>query len=200
VGPWRVDITRRPGVARLVPAAHLARLVATALEAAGAPRPAALSLILADDRELTRLNRQAMGHRGATDVLSFPLLPAEAYPAHAGQTATDGEAGSAASGAQMAAGSATASGAGAGSAPRPPDFVLPPGRRPLLGEVVVSVERAVAQAEAGLGGQTGNVRWTAADELRLLVAHGVLHVCGWDHALPAEREPMRALERELLAR
>jgi rRNA maturation RNase YbeY len=64
---------------------------------------------------------------------------------------------------------------------------------------VVSVERAVAQAEVGRGGQTGNVRWSPADELRLLVTHGTLHVCGWDHAIPAEETAMRALETRLLA-
>jgi probable rRNA maturation factor len=78
-------------------------------------------------------------------------------------------------------------------------FPLPPRTRPHLGDIVVSVERARAQAEAGRGGQTGDVRWSVADELRLLVTHGVLHVCGWDHATPDEETAMRALERRLLA-
>ncbi len=78
-------------------------------------------------------------------------------------------------------------------------FVLPPGRRVHLGDVVVSVERARAQAVEGHGGQTGNVRWSVADELRLLVVHGALHVCGRDHAEPADEATMRALEREVLA-
>jgi probable rRNA maturation factor len=77
-------------------------------------------------------------------------------------------------------------------------FVLPPGRLPQLGEVVISVERAIEQAEQGRGGHTGDVRWSPADELQLLVIHGALHVCGWDHAEPAEEAAMRALERELL--
>ena len=63
----------------------------------------------------------------------------------------------------------------------------------------MSVERAIEQAEAGRGGQTGDVRWSAADELRLLVTHGALHICGLDHAEPAEEAAMRALERRLLA-
>ena len=54
-----------------------------------------------------------------------------------------------------------------------------------LGDIVVSVERAIEQAAAGRGGQTGDVRWSPRDELRLLVTHGTLHVCGWDHAEPA---------------
>ena len=76
--------------------------------------------------------------------------------------------------------------------------MLPPGRLPHLGDIVVSVERAIKQAESGRGGHTGDVRWSPADELRLLVTHGTLHVCGWDHAEPAEEAAMRALERELL--
>jgi probable rRNA maturation factor len=80
-----------------------------------------------------------------------------------------------------------------------PTFELPPGRLPHLGDIVVSVERAIEQAESGRGGHTGDVRWLPVDELRLLVTHGTLHVCGWDHAEPAEEAAMRALERELLA-
>ncbi len=77
-------------------------------------------------------------------------------------------------------------------------FPLPPGRRPHLGDMVVSVERAVEQAEAGRGGQTGDVRWAPADELRLLVTHGTLHIMGMDHAEPAEEAAMRSMERRLL--
>jgi probable rRNA maturation factor len=81
-----------------------------------------------------------------------------------------------------------------------PVFALPPRTRPHLGDVVISVERAIDQAEAGHGGQTGDVRWSPADELRLLVTHGVLHVCGMDHATQDEETAMRALERRLLSR
>jgi probable rRNA maturation factor len=68
-----------------------------------------------------------------------------------------------------------------------------------IGDIAISVERAAEQAEQGRGGQTGDVRWSTADELRLLVTHGVLHLCGLDHAEPAEEVAMRALERRLLA-
>lgn len=173
LGPWRIDVERRDGVPRLLPATVLARTAAVALDAAGAPQPASLGLILSGDAELAELNEAHMGKHGPTDVLSFPLLPPGAYPPHPGKAA------------------------GVVSAPGEA-FALPPGARTHLGDVVVSVERAMDQAEAGRGGQTGDVRWGARDELRLLVTHGVLHVCGWDHAEPDEEAAMRAQERSLL--
>ncbi|HWH37565.1 MAG TPA: rRNA maturation RNase YbeY [Candidatus Limnocylindrales bacterium] len=153
--------------------AELARLTARALDAGGARGPASIGLIMADDRELAALNAEHMGQQGPTDVLSFPLLPPSAFPAHAGQDPAIRSAGG-------------------------PAFALPPGRRPHLGDVIVSVERAAQQAAAGRGGQTGEVRWSVGDELRLLVVHGTLHVCGWDHARPDEEREMRQLEQRLL--
>jgi probable rRNA maturation factor len=172
VGGWRIDLEWRPGVPRLVPGAALARLATRPLSASGAPRPASLGLILSDDAELASLNAQHMGKKGPTDVLSFPLLPPSAFRDH------PGKAPAAAVGHEV--------------------FALPPHARPHLGDVVVSVERAIDQAAAGRGGQTGDVRWDARDELRLLVTHGTLHVCGWDHAEPEEEAAMRELERRLL--
>jgi probable rRNA maturation factor len=177
--PWRIDVTVRDGVRSPLPVSGLVRAVAAALTAAGAPRPATLGLILADDTELAALNHAHMGADGPTDVLSFPLLPADAFPDHEGRVG----------------GLATAR---RGGDPAPAAFV-PPGRRIQLGDIVVSVERAIAQAVEGRGGHSGDLRWAAADELRLLVIHGALHVCGWDHAEPAEEAAMRTLERRLLA-
>jgi probable rRNA maturation factor len=168
--PWRLDVTVRDDVPAVAPVALLARVAARALDAAGAPSPASLGLILSADAELASLNTEHRGESGPTDVLSFPLLPPSAFPDHPGRAAVS---------------------------PGPP-FVLPPGARVHLGDIVVSVERAIAQAEEGRGGQTGNVRWSAADELRLLVTHGVLHICGWDHADPVEERAMRTLEQHLL--
>ena len=76
---WRIDIDRRPGVPRIVPATVLARIVGAALEAGHAPSPASLGLILTDDAELAGLNWAHMGKDGPTDVLSFPLLPPEVF-------------------------------------------------------------------------------------------------------------------------
>lgn len=173
-GTLRVDVISRDGVRLPVSTVRLARAMEAAVGAAGARLPASVGLVLSDDAELAELNVRHMGAGGPTDVLSFPLLPPEAYPPHPGRS-TNTE---------------------AMSTP----FVSPPGRRPHLGDVVVSVERAVAQASTGRGGQTGDVGWSAADELLLLVTHGTLHLCGWDHAEPEEEAAMRALEARLLGR
>jgi probable rRNA maturation factor len=61
----------------------------------------------------------------------------------------------------------------------------------MVGDVVVCPEVAEAQA----AGHAGAV----ADELRLLVVHGGLHLCGWDHATAGEQQAMWARERELMA-
>ena len=174
LGAWRIDLDIRDGVSPPIPGAALARAIAAALTAAGAPSPASVGLILTDDAELAGLNAQHLATTGPTDVLSFPLLPPEAFPEHPGAPARSAR--------------ATVT----------PEFPLPPGRRPHLGDIVVSVERATEQAVEGRGGQTGDTHWSPADELRLLVTHGTLHICGWDHADPVEEAAMRALERRLL--
>lgn len=42
--------------------------------------------------------------------------------------------------------------------------------------------------------------WPLQHELPLLIVHGCLHLLGWDHEEEDERDRMRALEAELLAR
>ena len=62
----------------------------------------------------------------------------------------------------------------------------------LLGDVVV------CPAYAAGSGDTRGVD-ELADELALLVVHGVLHVLGYDHAHDEEAATMRSRERQLLA-
>ena len=70
-------------------------------------------------------------------------------------------------------------------------FVVPPGEPIELGDVVVSFPRAVEQA-AEYGHSKDR-------ELAYLVAHGVLHVLGYDHEREDERQIMRAREEAALA-
>jgi probable rRNA maturation factor len=59
-----------------------------------------------------------------------------------------------------------------------------------LGDVIVSLPRAQAQAAAG--------GYALQDELQLLVVHGVLHLLNHDHAQEEEKARMWAAQAEIL--
>jgi probable rRNA maturation factor len=59
------------------------------------------------------------------------------------------------------------------------------------GELIISVEHAIAQA--------GRFRSTPARELVLYVVHGILHLHGHDDRKAPDRRRMRTAERRLLA-
>ena len=61
----------------------------------------------------------------------------------------------------------------------------------IVGDVIVCAEVAAAQAE----GHSGSVE----DEFRLMVVHGGLHLCGWDHDTDAKQTEMWAREKHLMA-
>ena len=60
----------------------------------------------------------------------------------------------------------------------------------VLGDVVISVDRAKAQA--------ARYRRTPEREILKLVAHGVLHLLGYDHGSTLDRTRMRNLENRYL--
>lgn len=61
----------------------------------------------------------------------------------------------------------------------------------LLGDIVISVDTARAQA-AALG-------HALDDELRVLLVHGLAHLLGHDHHTDADAAAMRAVEAQMLA-
>ena len=84
---------------------------------------------------------------------------------------------------------------------RPTDvlaFAMREGRRVagddhILGDVVISVDTASRQARRRCV--------SAAQEVRILLVHGVLHLLGYDHERsPAEARRMKAMERRLRRR
>ncbi|HHX73457.1 MAG TPA: rRNA maturation RNase YbeY [Firmicutes bacterium] len=66
---------------------------------------------------------------------------------------------------------------------------VPRGRVP-LGDIVISLEKALAQAE-----EYGH---SPEREILYLFTHGVLHLLGYDHMEEADRQKMRAAEEKLL--
>jgi probable rRNA maturation factor len=69
-------------------------------------------------------------------------------------------------------------------------FVTPPDEITHLGEVIISLPRAREQAEMQ--------HHPLERELALLVAHGVLHLLGYDHERPEDDRKMRAMEARVL--
>jgi probable rRNA maturation factor len=70
-------------------------------------------------------------------------------------------------------------------------FPAGPGER-VIGEVVISVEQARAQAR--------QARWPVRREVALLLAHGVLHLGGLDDHTARGATKMRGLEHVILDR
>ena len=72
-----------------------------------------------------------------------------------------------------------------------PAFVDASDEPPYLGDVILSFPRAQVQAE-----EQGH---STAQEVRLLVAHGVLHLLGYDHADPGQQAAMWARQDAVLS-
>jgi probable rRNA maturation factor len=69
-------------------------------------------------------------------------------------------------------------------------FVTPPDDVIHLGEVIISYPQTKRQAN--------EQRHSLERELALLVAHGVLHLLGYDHELPEQARKMKAMESRVL--
>ena len=59
-----------------------------------------------------------------------------------------------------------------------------------LGDVVISYERALAQA--------ASAGHSLISEIQLLIIHGVLHLLGFDHASEVEKKAMWSIQSELI--
>ncbi len=69
---------------------------------------------------------------------------------------------------------------------------LEPGRHGRGGDLVISVDAARDN-----GFEIGHSTW---DEVRFLVVHGILHLCGWDDHDERDREAMLSRQSEIIAR
>jgi probable rRNA maturation factor len=67
---------------------------------------------------------------------------------------------------------------------------VPPGRRPLLGDIVVCA--GIVAYEAGEQGKALGDHWGH------MLVHGTLHLLGYDHQTDHEAEAMEAMERDIL--
>ena len=138
----------------------IGRVVNAAADYEGCPYEAEVSVLLTDDAAIRELNRDFRQIDAPTDVLSFPAVDYE-EPAGFGMLKED------------AAG-----------------CFNPDTGELLLGDIVISVERVIAQAE-----EYGHSR---ERELGFLIAHSMLHLFGYDHIGEDERAVMERRQEEIL--
>lgn len=72
----------------------------------------------------------------------------------------------------------------------PADFTDPDSQEKYLGDILISVPRAVEQARESQG--------SIEAELILLTVHGTLHLLGYDHATETDKEKMWAVQSQIV--
>lgn len=136
------------------------RVIEAALELAGCPYETEVNLLLTESREIHEMNLEHRGIDRATDVLSFPLIE---YEQPGDFSAVDEEEGG---------------------------FFNPESGELMLGDIVISKEKVLAQAE-----EYGH---SPLREYAFLIAHSMLHLFGYDHMEDKERILMEEKQREIM--
>ncbi len=193
--------------------AALRHVVALTLARVGITQPVELSILVTDDEALRTLNREYRGRDETTDVLSFPLLDTPLVKAPEDQLwgATEADEEDNADEderrggrqrdaqddptvvsyiAERAAASAGEDEDTADGPEAPFAFFTPPDLPRHLGDVVIA--RGAIERQAALAGHAPG--W----ELGYLVAHGVLHLVGYDDHTDAGYAAMVAHQEAVL--
>ena len=125
------------------------------------PYEAEVNLLLTDDEMIREMNKEHRQIDRSTDVLSFPMLPFS-----------------------------RAEGIGMEQLEELNDCFHPETGELMLGDIVISNEHVLKQAEA--------YGHSVTREFAFLIAHSMLHLFGYDHMEEAERLEMEAKQREIL--
>ena len=157
----------------------LEQTVSRTFQAVNITQPVMLSLVITGDAEMQALNRQYRQQDKTTDVLSFPLLDEPLVDAPADQLWQPGE-----DSEEMDTGEEYADN---GSHPT---FITPADMPTNLGDIVISWPTVNRQA-----GQAGH---SAAYELLYLLAHGTLHLVGYDDHTEEGYQAMVRLQASIL--
>ena len=123
---------------------------------------AEISVSIVDDETIHELNLRHRGMDKSTDVLSFPMIE-YAYPSDFTVLESDGF-----------------------------DSFDPDTGELILGDIVISVDKVIEQAEKYNHG--------VKREYAFLIAHSMLHLFGYDHMDEVERENMEFKQDEILTR
>ena len=135
-------------------------VVEASLEYVQCPYEAEVSLLIIHDEEIREMNREHRGIDRATDVLSFHMLE---FERPGDFTGIDEE---------MS------------------DVFDPESGELMLGDIVISADKVIAQAE-----EYGH---SPKREYAFLIAHSMLHLCGYDHMEDDERKVMEQKQREIM--
>lgn len=135
-------------------------VVTASLDYEKCPYEAEVNVVLTDNEEIRRINREFRQIDNATDVLSFPMGDFET-PSDFERLEEQSE-----------------------------DYFNPETGELLLGDIVISVDKVEEQAE-----KYGHSK---SRELAFLVAHSMLHLCGYDHMEEEERAVMERKQEEIL--
>lgn len=172
-------------VEQLFATLDLDALVKDTLQAAGIAEQVMFTLMIADDKTIQELNNQYRQQNKPTDVLSFPLLDKPLVNAPADQLWTSPET-------ENAEGSEEAKASvGEEGEERSPQFVTPPQTTINLGDIIISWPTVLKQS--------AEVGHSAAYELLYLIAHGVLHLVGYDDHSEAGYQAMVGIQEAVLA-
>ena len=156
-----INIDQEAGAPLDLPYQEVIRdIVLASLDYEKCPYEAEVNIILTDDMEICRLNRDYRQIDRPTDVLSFPMLEFE-QPSDFSHAEEDYA-----------------------------DCFNPETGELMLGDIILSVDKIREQAESYGHSQTR--------ELAFVVAHSMLHLCGYDHMEEGEREEMEERQREIL--
>jgi len=119
-----------------------------------------LSILFTDDRHIAQLNRDFLGRKGPTNVLAFPMSGPPAI-ANGRQPPT-----------------------------RPPGGTLPMVESGMLGDVVVSVDRAIDESK--------KLNEPLNETIYRLLIHGILHLLNFDHEGSSEETHRMEKEQDRL--
>lgn len=155
--------------------------VSRTLREVGISQTVTLSLLITDDSEMQALNRQYRRQDKTTDVLSFPLLDEPLVNAPANQLWQPGE---------DLEGMEESEDEGLADNGSHPAFITPADMPINLGDIVISWPTVRQQAE-----QAGH---PAAYELLYLLAHGTLHLVGYDDQTEEGYQVMMRLQASIM--
>lgn len=168
------DDQQNTTIEQLLGTINVDEVVLHTLHAVGISQQVMLTLLVTDEEGIREMNTQYRHQDKPTDVLSFPLLEKPLVDAPADQLWS----------------LQTGEEAAVEPAQEAPPFITPPGQVMNLGDIVMSWPTIVQQAkEAG---------HSSLYELLYLLAHGVLHLVGYDDHTEAGYQAMVRIQEAVL--